>query len=146
MCTALLIITSCERYFKKTPFPIPEIRIALCSQYIYRRREHCGTRAETFSLRGICIREVFYQWKRHTWGLKIVLIIGGVHICKMGGLTELISTYVDPQDTQPAGLPEKPGCSEYPKSCILRMLVRNFLCNVNNTRALIGLCLLVTSL
>ena len=28
------------------------------------------------------------------------------------------------------------------KRCVLCMLVRNFLCNVNNTRALIGLCLL----
>ena len=31
------------------------------------------------------------------------------------------------------------------KCYVLRMLVHSFLCNVNNTRALIGLCLIVTS-
>ena len=48
-------------------------------------------------------------------------------------------------DMKPAGQLEQASCNELPKNCILRMLVRNFLCNVNNTRALIGLCLLVMS-
>ena len=44
---------------------------------------------------------------------------------------------------KPAGQPKQPGCVEWPKSNILRMLVPIFLCNVNDMRALIGLCLLV---
>ena len=46
---------------------------------------------------------------------------------------------------KPAGQPEQAGCGVYPKSRILRMLARRFLFYVNGTRALIGLCLLVTS-
>ena len=46
---------------------------------------------------------------------------------------------------KPAGQPEQADFSEYPKSCILRMLACKFLCDVNDTRALIGLCLQVTS-
>ena len=45
---------------------------------------------------------------------------------------------------KPAGQPEQAGCGEWPKSHILCMLMYKFLCNVNDTRALIGLCLLVT--
>ena len=37
------------------------------------------------------------------------------------------------------------GQAEKPKSRVLRVLVCKFSCNVNNTRAIIGLCLLVTS-
>ena len=63
-------------------------------------------------------------------------------------------------DVKPAGQPEQAGCGlravdnqgdvflccgEKPKSLVLCMLVRKFLCNVNDTRGLIGLCLLVTS-
>ena len=44
-----------------------------------------------------------------------------------------------------AGEPEQAGCSEWHKSLVLRMLSPKFLCNVNNMRALIGFCLLVTS-
>ena len=43
-------------------------------------------------------------------------------------------------------LPEQPGYNNKPKSFILRMLVNNFLCYINDTRAVIGLCLLVMSL
>ena len=39
-----------------------------------------------------------------------------------------------------------PGCwKELLKCCVLHMLVHNLLCNVNDTRALVGLCLLVMS-
>ena len=50
-------------------------------------------------------------------------------------------------DMKPDGQPEQAGCGEYPKSCVVHMLVLKFLCNINDTRALIviGLCLLVTS-
>ena len=44
-----------------------------------------------------------------------------------------------------AGLPEHASCSEYPKSCVLRMLIRKLYCIVNDTTALIGLCPLMTS-
>ena len=46
---------------------------------------------------------------------------------------------------KPAGQPEQAGCGEYPKSRILCILVHKFLCDVNDTRAFIGLCLQVTS-
>ena len=48
-------------------------------------------------------------------------------------------------DMKPASQPDQAGCGQLPKNCVLRMLVHKFLCNVNNTRALIGPCLLVTS-
>ena len=47
-------------------------------------------------------------------------------------------------DVKPVGQSEQAGCGELPKSRVLRMLQCSFLCNVNETRALIGLCLLVT--
>ena len=46
---------------------------------------------------------------------------------------------------KPAGQCEQAGCGEYPKRHVLRMLVRRFLCNVNDTRALIGPCVILTS-
>ena len=46
---------------------------------------------------------------------------------------------------KPVGKPKQSGCGVYHKSRVLRMLLRKFLCNVNDTRVLIGLCLLVTS-
>ena len=46
---------------------------------------------------------------------------------------------------KPAGQPEQAGLGKEPKSRVKCMLVRKFLCSVNDTRALIGLCLLVTS-
>ena len=46
---------------------------------------------------------------------------------------------------KPDGQPEQASVNEYPESCALRILPRRFLCNVNNTRALIGPCSLVTS-
>ena len=48
-------------------------------------------------------------------------------------------------DMKPAGQPKQPGCGEYPKSYVPRTLVLSFLFNVNFKRALIGLCLLMTS-
>ena len=48
-------------------------------------------------------------------------------------------------DTKPVNQPEQAACSEQPKSRVLRMLECTFLCHVNDARALIGLCLLVTS-
>ena len=48
-------------------------------------------------------------------------------------------------DKKSAGQPEPAGCTEWTKSRVLRMLACTFLCNVNDTRALIGLYLLVTS-
>ena len=42
------------------------------------------------------------------------------------------------------GKPEQAGCGEQPNSCVLHMFARKFLCNVNDTRTIIGLCLLVT--
>ena len=48
-------------------------------------------------------------------------------------------------DMKPAGQPEQAGCGEWLKSRVLRMMVRRFICNVNDTRGLIGLFLLVTS-
>ena len=48
-------------------------------------------------------------------------------------------------DMKPAGQPEQAGCGSLPKSHVLHMLVRKFLCDVNDTRVLIGLCLLVMS-
>ena len=56
-----------------------------------------------------------------------------------------ITTNVYSPDAQPASLPGKTGCGEQPNNCVLRMLVRNFLRDINDTKALIGLCLLVTS-
>ena len=41
--------------------------------------------------------------------------------------------------------PKQAGCGEYPQNCVLCKLQHSFLCIVNNTRALIGLCLLMTS-
>ena len=41
--------------------------------------------------------------------------------------------------------PEQAGCGKYTKSRVLHVLVRKFLCDVNGRRALIGICLLVTS-
>ena len=38
---------------------------------------------------------------------------------------------------KPTGQAEQAGCGEQPKSRVLRMLQRSFLCNVNDTRALI---------
>ena len=46
---------------------------------------------------------------------------------------------------KPAGQPKQPGCREYPKIYILHMLERKFFCNVNSTRALICIGLLVMS-
>ena len=48
---------------------------------------------------------------------------------------------------EPAGQPEQAGCDEYPNSRVLPvcMLMRKFLCIVNDTASLIGLCLPVTS-
>ena len=46
---------------------------------------------------------------------------------------------------KPAGQSEQASCGEWPKSFVLPMLVHKFLCYVNDARALIGLCLLVTS-
>ena len=43
-----------------------------------------------------------------------------------------------------AGQHEQDGYGDWPKSRILHMMVRRFLCNVNDKRDLIGLCLLVT--
>ena len=34
---------------------------------------------------------------------------------------------------KPAGQPKQAGCGEYPKSCILCMLVRKSISNVNDT-------------
>ena len=45
-----------------------------------------------------------------------------------------------------AGQHEQAGGGELPKSRVLCILVRRFLCNVHDKRALTGLCLLVTSL
>ena len=41
-----------------------------------------------------------------------------------------------------AGQPEKTGCGKWPQSRVLHMFVCKVLFNVNDTRALIGLCLL----
>ena len=46
---------------------------------------------------------------------------------------------------KPASQPKQAGYGEKPKSRVLCMLQRSFLCNVNDTRALIDLCFLVTS-
>ena len=46
---------------------------------------------------------------------------------------------------KPAGQPEQAGRGEYIRGRVLRMLVPKFLCNVNDTRTLVGRCLLVTS-
>ena len=43
------------------------------------------------------------------------------------------------------GQPKQASLNEQPKICALCMLVHRFLCNVNDTRALIGPCSLVTS-
>ena len=40
---------------------------------------------------------------------------------------------------KPAGQPEQAGYGEKHKSRLLRMFVRKFLCNVNDTRALVSL-------
>ena len=48
-------------------------------------------------------------------------------------------------DIKPAGQPEQAVCGNKPKFRVLRMMVCTFLCNVNDTKALIGLSLLVTS-
>ena len=48
-------------------------------------------------------------------------------------------------DMKPASQPKHPGCSEKPKSPMLPIFVQSFLLNVINTRALIGISLLVTS-
>ena len=48
-------------------------------------------------------------------------------------------------DMKPAVQPEQAGSGENHKSRVLCMLARKLLCNVNDTRALIGLCLLVMS-
>ena len=47
--------------------------------------------------------------------------------------------------SRPAGQLKQAGCGEWSRSRILCMLVRKLLCNVNDTKALIRLCLLVTS-
>ena len=39
-----------------------------------------------------------------------------------------------------AGQLEQAGCGKYPKGRVLHMLVRKFICIVNDTSALIGLC------
>ena len=44
-------------------------------------------------------------------------------------------------DMKLSGLP----ASNSSNSCVLRMLVHKFLCNGNDKRGLIGLCLVVTS-
>ena len=44
-----------------------------------------------------------------------------------------------------AGQLKQAGCGEYTKSRVLCMLARKFLCNVNDTGALISLWFLVTS-
>ena len=44
-----------------------------------------------------------------------------------------------------SGETEQEGCGEQLKTRILHMLAHKFLCNVNDTRALVGLCLLLTS-
>ena len=36
---------------------------------------------------------------------------------------------------KPAGQPKQPGCGEYPKKYVMRMLERSFFCNVKDTRA-----------
>ena len=46
---------------------------------------------------------------------------------------------------KPPVQPEQAGCGEWPNSRFLRILVGKFLCIVTDTRAHIGLCLLVTS-
>ena len=46
---------------------------------------------------------------------------------------------------KPASQPEQAGCGNKPKSIVLHMLLRRFPHNVNDTRALIDLCLLVMS-
>ena len=43
-----------------------------------------------------------------------------------------------------ADQPEQDGYGDWPKSRVLHMMVRRFLCNVKYKRDLIGLCLLVT--
>ena len=43
-------------------------------------------------------------------------------------------------DRKPADQPEQAGCGKHPKSHALRMLVCKSLCNVNDTRSLIGRC------
>ena len=42
---------------------------------------------------------------------------------------------------KPVGQPDQGGCGDYPNSLVLRMLARKFFCNVNDTRAVIGLCI-----
>ena len=44
---------------------------------------------------------------------------------------------------KPSGQPEQADCGAWPKSRVLRMLVRKFICNINDTRALVSLCFLV---
>ena len=44
-----------------------------------------------------------------------------------------------------AGQPDQPGCCKKPKRRILLILACKYLYDVNDIRALIGLCLLVTS-
>ena len=50
-----------------------------------------------------------------------------------------MDTNVDPPDTQPMARMLARIAQGSLKRDVLRMLVRNFLCNVNDTRALIGL-------
>ena len=58
---------------------------------------------------------------------------------------KILDKYKKQVDVKPAGQPEQASCDECPKSRVVRMLQRSFLNNVNDTRALVGLCLLVTS-
>ena len=46
---------------------------------------------------------------------------------------------------KPAGQLEQAGFGEKPISCVLNTLAHKILCNVNKTRAIIGLCILVMS-
>ena len=48
-------------------------------------------------------------------------------------------------DVKQAVQPEQDLFAKQPKSCVLRMLVRKFLSDVSDRRALIGLCLQVMS-
>ena len=52
---------------------------------------------------------------------------------------------IKPKMNKTSGYENQAGCDELPKSCILHMSARKFHSNVNDTRALIGLCHLMTS-